>query len=85
MQAAYHTAMNKLNISLSDALKAFVEEQAAERGLGSGSEYVRELIEQDAQRIKLRVLLLEGAESERETIVDDAYFSKLRARICTKE
>jgi antitoxin ParD1/3/4 len=85
MHAAYDTAMNKLNISLTDTLKAFVDEQAAERGLGSGSDYVRELIEQDAQRIKLRALLLEGAESEQKTVADDAFFLKLRSRIRVSE
>lgn len=33
-----------MNISLPNSLKAFVDEQVGQRGYGTGSEYVRELI-----------------------------------------
>lgn len=36
--------MTTMNISLSDALKAFVDEQANRHGYGSRSDYVCELI-----------------------------------------
>ena len=36
--------MSTMNISLPDALNAFVDEQVSQRGYGSSSEYVRELI-----------------------------------------
>ncbi len=52
-----------MNISLSDSLKSFVDEQVTTRGYGTSSEYVRELIRRDQDRTRLRGLLLEGAAS----------------------
>lgn len=73
--------MSTMNISLPDPMKAFVDEQVAERGYGSSSEYVRDLIRKDGDRQKLRSLLLVGAESSSTGPVDAAYFDTLRARI----
>ncbi|MBN9479938.1 MAG: type II toxin-antitoxin system ParD family antitoxin [Bordetella sp.] len=73
--------MSTMNISLPDPMKAFVDEQVAERGYGSSSEYVRDLIRKDKDRQKLRSLLLAGAESSPAEPVDAAYFETLRARI----
>ena len=36
--------MSTINISLPDSLKSFVNDQVAQRGCGTSSEYVRELI-----------------------------------------
>ena len=36
--------MGTMNISLPDTLKSFVDEQVSQRGYGTSSEYVRELI-----------------------------------------
>jgi antitoxin ParD1/3/4 len=55
--------MGTINISLPDSLKAFVEQQVAQRGYGTSSEYVRELIRKDQDRTTLRSLILEGAAS----------------------
>ena len=55
--------MSTMNISLPDSLKDFVDEQVAQRGYGTSSEYVRELIRKDADCLHLRGLLLEGAAS----------------------
>lgn len=73
--------MSTMNISLPDPMKAFVDEQVAERGYGSSSEYVRDLIRKDWDRQKLRSLLLVGAESRSTEPIDTAYFDTLRARI----
>jgi antitoxin ParD1/3/4 len=70
-----------MNISLPDSLKAFVEEQVAEKGYGTSSEYVRELIRRDQDRQHLRNLLLDGAQSPPARPVDAAYFDTLRDRI----
>jgi antitoxin ParD1/3/4 len=70
-----------MNISLPDSLKGFVDEQVAERGYSTSSEYVRELIRIDQDRQHLRKLLLEGAASPLEGPADDAFFDGLRARI----
>jgi len=48
--------MSKMNISLPDSLKAFVDEQVSQRGYGSSSEYVGELICRDLERQQLRNL-----------------------------
>jgi antitoxin ParD1/3/4 len=76
--AGYADAMSTMNISLPDSLKAFVDEQVSDRGYGTSSEYVRELIRKDQDQQHLRGLLLTGAASESAAPVDDAYFDKLR-------
>ena len=70
-----------MNISLPDSLKAFVDEQVTERGYGTSSEYVRELIRRDAVRLLLRVLLRGGAPSAPAAPADAAYFDALRKRV----
>ena len=55
--------MSTMNISLPEALKTFVDEQVKQRGYGTSSEYVRELIRRDQDRTHLRGLLLAGASS----------------------
>jgi antitoxin ParD1/3/4 len=72
--------MTTMNISLPEALKAFVDEQVAGRGYGTSSEYVRELIRKDQDRQRLRQMLLEGAASPPAVIADAAYFDGLRQR-----
>jgi len=73
--------MSTMNISLPGGLKAFVDEQVAERGYGSSSEYVRELIRKDQERSRVRELLFEGATSERGAVADKAYFARIRKTI----
>jgi antitoxin ParD1/3/4 len=73
--------MTTMNISLPDALKTFVDGQVAERGYGTSSEYVRELIRKDQDRQHLRGLLLAGASSQPTQVADGAYFDALRARV----
>ena len=69
-----------MNISLSDSLKSFVDEQVSQGGYSTSSEYVRELIRKEAERVQLRALLLEGATSAPTAPVDAVYFSGLRER-----
>lgn len=77
--------MSTMNISLPDTLKAFVDEQVAERGYGTSSEYVRELIRRDQDRQRLRGLLLVGAASPPGPQVDKAYLDALRDRVRSKK
>lgn len=70
-----------MNISLPENLKAFVDEQVSQRGYGTSSEYVRELIRKDQERQQLRALLLAGAASAPAAVVDAAYFEALRQRV----
>lgn len=76
--------MATMNISLPDSLKGFVDDQVAERGYSTSSEYIRELIRKDQEREHLRKLLLEGASSPPGAPVDDAYFDRLRKRIAER-
>ena len=70
-----------MNISLPDSLKSFVDEQVSQRGYGTSSEYVRELIRKDADRLRLRGLLLKGADSAPAAPADATYFTTLRERV----
>lgn len=72
--------MGTMNISLPDGLKAFVDEQVEQRGYGTSSEYVRDLIRREQDRLQLRSLLLEGAAAPRTGEADAEYFNALRAR-----
>ncbi|GAB2905833.1 type II toxin-antitoxin system ParD family antitoxin [Paraburkholderia jirisanensis] len=72
-----------MNISLPDSLKDYVDEQVSECGYGTSSEYVRELIRKDQQRMHLRTLILQGATSGLTAPVDTGYFDSLRARVRT--
>jgi antitoxin ParD1/3/4 len=59
--------MATMNISLPDEMKAFVEAQAAKKGFGTVSEYVRAMIreaqQRTAERERLDALLLDGIDS----------------------
>ena len=73
--------MSTMNISLPDSLKSFVDEQVNQRGYGTSSEYVRELIRKDQDRQQLRELLLAGAASNPTAPVDSSYFDGLREQV----
>ncbi|MDK9720338.1 MAG: type II toxin-antitoxin system ParD family antitoxin [Rhodospirillales bacterium] len=73
--------MSTMNISLPAALKTFIDEQVSSRGYGTSSEYVRELIRNDADRLRLRGLLLDGASSDIAAPANAPYFDELRDRI----
>lgn len=73
--------LSTMNISLPDSLKFFVDGQVARRGIGSRSEYVRELIRKDQDRLHLRGLLLDGANSKSTEPANAAYFASLRQRV----
>ncbi|RQP24631.1 type II toxin-antitoxin system ParD family antitoxin [Piscinibacter terrae] len=77
--------MSTMNISLPDSLREFVDQQVAAAGYGTSSEYVRDLIRRDQERLRLRALLLEGAASAPAGEADDKYFAGLRNRIKKSE
>ena len=72
--------MRTMNVSLPDTLRDFVDGQVTGGGYGTSSEYVRALIRRDQDRLGLRALLLEGAESLPSGEADAEYFQGLRAR-----
>ena len=73
--------MRKMNISLPDTLKSLVDEQVSQRGYGTSSEYVRELIRKDHDRLHLRNLLLKSAGSKAAVPADKSYFDSLREHV----
>jgi antitoxin ParD1/3/4 len=76
--------MSTMNISLPKALKSFVDKQVKTRGFGTSSEYIRDLIRKESERLNLRTLLLEGAASGVAGPADEAYFQSLRKRVKTR-
>jgi len=70
--------MSTMNISLPETLKAFVDDQVAERGYATSSEYIRELIRRELDREKLRAMLLEGARSPSTGAMTEDDFEELR-------
>jgi len=73
--------MTTMNISLPDSLKDFVDQRVTSSGYGTSSEYVRDLIRRDKDRLQLRTLLLEGAASPVTGVADADYFDSLRKTI----
>jgi antitoxin ParD1/3/4 len=73
--------MSTMNISLPSALKSFVDEQVSQGSYGTSSEYLRELIRKDKDRLHLRSLLLAGAASAPGDVADTVYFGGLRERV----
>jgi antitoxin ParD1/3/4 len=73
-------SVSTMNVSLPESMKAFVDEQVDERGYGSSSEYIRELIRRDQDRTFLRGLIVTGAESAPGPEADRGYFDSLRRR-----
>ena len=77
--------MSSMNISLPEALKAYVDAQVEARGYGTASEFVSELIRKDQDDIqRFREKILEGMRSPIDGPLDKAYFDSLRARLATK-
>lgn len=73
--------VSTMNISLPESLKDFVDAQVGQRGYGTSSEYVRDLIRKDRDRQQLRQLLLDGAATTAGAPADADYFEALRDRV----
>ena len=69
-----------MKVSLPDAPRSVVERQVAERGYGTTSESLRDLIRQDQDRQALRALLPEAAGSAPGGAVDAGHVAGLRQR-----
>jgi len=77
---AIMAGMSTMNISLPHDMKDFVDRQVTERGYGTSSEFLRDLIRREQDRQQMRQLLFDGAASPRAGEVDAAYFDALRAK-----
>ena len=75
--------MTTMNISLPETLKAFVDAQVATRGYASASEYLRELIRHEQERLRFRDLIAEGLDSGPAEEIEASFFDDLRASIRT--
>lgn len=64
--------MSTMNISLPEALKAFVDRQVSERGYSTSSEYVRELIRKDQTAVAGRRQWLASLDASLERSLSDA-------------
>ena len=74
--------MSTMNISLPETLKSFVDSQVSDGDYGSSSEYMRELLRKEQDRVRLRRLLLDGVASPlNEEPLNKEYFEKFRKRI----
>ena len=77
--------MSTMNISLPETLKTFIDSQVSVGDYGSSSEYVRELLRKEQDRVRLRRMILDGFESKLSNEpMDSRYFDKLRKRIAEK-
>ncbi|MDJ0572199.1 MAG: type II toxin-antitoxin system ParD family antitoxin [Pleurocapsa sp. MO_192.B19] len=76
--------MTTLNISLPDSMRAFIDEQIAQGGYSTASEYIRDLIRQaqkQAAQEKLDNMLLEGLASGEPIEVTDQWWQKKQERL----
>lgn len=76
--------MTTLNISLPDSMRAFIDEQIAQGGYSTASEYIRDLIRQaqkQAAQEKLDNMLLEGLASGEPIEVTDEWWQKKQERL----
>ncbi|MDZ7969380.1 MAG: type II toxin-antitoxin system ParD family antitoxin [Nostoc sp. DedSLP03] len=76
--------MSSINISLPESMKAFVEEQVAQGGYSSVSEYLQELITQDQKRKMqehIEELLIAGLESGETIEVNDEWWQQKRTHL----
>jgi antitoxin ParD1/3/4 len=83
-QRTLEPTMSTMNISLPDSMKSFVDEQVSQRGYGTSSEYLRDLIRRDQDRQHLRGLLLAGASAPVVQEATPEYFSALRQQVRAK-
>ncbi len=73
-----------MNISLPEELKVFVDQRLQSEAYGTSSEYIRELIRRDRDRVQFRDYLLEGVRSKTAGQMDKSYFDSLRKRLVVR-
>lgn len=73
--------MSTMNISLPETLKSFVDQQVSQGRYSTSSEYLRELIRKDQDRLRVRDLLLLGGASAPGAPANASYFESLRDRV----
>ena len=84
LPADWNTIMATMNISLTDPLKQFVDDEVREGGFASTSDYMRDLIRQRQRRKAeetLRALIAEGLASGPAVPVTPETFNQLRKQL----
>lgn len=70
-----------LTVTLTDSLRAYVDDQVENGGYASADEYLRDLIRRDRDRTLVRQLVIDGLASGPGEIVDNGWFDGLRAGV----
>ncbi len=79
--------MTTLNISLPESMRDFISEQVAKGGYSTASEYIRNLIRQELERVaktQLETLLLEGLDSGEAIEITDEWWEQKRTELVEK-
>jgi len=79
--------MTTLNISLPESMRNFISEQVAKGGYSTASEYIRNLIRQELERVaktQLETLLLEGLDSGEAIEITDEWWEQKRTELVEK-
>lgn len=77
--------MSTMNISLPESLKAFVDERVESGDYGTSSEYLRELIRRDKERLRFRKLIADGLESPSIGRADAKFWKSLERGITPRK
>jgi len=75
--------MSEISIFFPDSMRMFIDEQVAQGGYRTASEYLRALVHEDQKRKareRLEALLLEGLESGPATEMTDDDWDEMRRR-----
>ena len=70
-----------MNVSMTEDLKAFIDDQMADGGFATSSEYLRALVRREREVARVNALLDEGGRSPQDPPVDQAYFDRLHQHI----
>jgi len=76
--------MTTVNISVPDSMKTFIDEQVAKGGYSTTSEYIRQLLRQEAERVaqaRLETLLLESLDSGEPIEINDDWWQQKRIQL----
>ena len=77
--------MPTIDVSLTDALQSFVDQQVADSDFETCSEYIQDLISRERDRQKLRDLIMAGVNSPPAVVADDEFFDQLYRRLDSDE
>jgi antitoxin ParD1/3/4 len=78
------SAMTTVNISVPDSMRDFINEQVEKGGYSTTSEYIRQLIRQEVERVakmRLETLLLEGLDSGEPIEINDDWWEQKRTQL----